>query len=357
MKNNLLVLACVAALGFGSCSKSNSPATTTTNDVEGQVITNFVNVVANPNYVEIQTTSVALQAAVTALIATPNAANLLAAQNAWKATRAPWESCEGFLFGPVEDNYYDPTMDSWPLNKADVDAILAGSDPLALANIDVLDGSSKGFHAIEYFIFGVGGTKKATDITAREKLFLASATQSLVNTTTQLRDSWATASGNYSATVTTAGKGSSVYKTRKDLFKAMVGSMSDICNEVGTSKMQDPYAAKDSTLDESSFSHNSTTDFTNNIKGILNVYTCTYNGVNGTASLSTLVAAKNASLDAKIKTQYNAVVASFATITHTFEKAIYDQRAQVKATQDAIAALQVTLDVDLNAFVEANIKD
>jgi uncharacterized iron-regulated protein len=137
----------------------------------------------------------------------------------------------------------------------------------------------------------------------------------------------------------------------------MVGSMADICGEVGASKMEDPYAARDSTLDESSFSHNSTTDFKNNISGILNVYTCKYNGASGTASLSTLVTAKNASLDAKIKTQYNAVIASFGTITHTFEKAIYDQRAQVKATQDAIATLQVTLDVDLNAFVEANIKD
>ena len=357
MKNNLRSLVCIVALGLSACSKSNTTTTPVTTDVEAQVITDFVNVVANPNYVQIQANAIVLQTAVTALIATPNTANLLAAQSAWKATRAPWEACEGFLFGPVEDNDYDPTMDSWPLNKLDVDGLLASSGSLAVADIDKLDGTAKGFHAIEYIIFGVGGTKKAADITAREKLFLASTTQSLVNTTTRLRDSWAAASGNYSATVTTAGKGSAVFKTRKSVFKAIVGAMSDICNEVGTGKMEEPYAARDSTLDESSFSHNSTTDFTNNIKGILNVYTCTYNGASGTASLSTLVAAKNASLDAKIKTQYNAVLASFGTITQTFEKAIYNQRAQIKATQDAIATLQTTLSVDLNAFIEANITD
>lgn len=356
MKNTLLALSCVALLGLSSCSSKSTPTPVTT-DAEGTVITEFVNVVANPDYAAINDNAIKLQAAVTLLISTPNAANLLAAQNAWKATREPWESCEGFLFGPVEDNDYDPTMDSWPLNKTDVDARLASSDVFTTSYIDGLDGTAKGFHGIEYIIFGEGGTKKATDITAREKLYLASTTTSLVATTQALRDSWDASKGNYAATVTTAGKGSAVYKTRKDVFKAMVGAMSDICGEVGTSKMEDPYAQRDSTLDESSFSHNSTVDFTNNIKGILNVYTCTYGGKTGSASLSTLVAAKNASLDAKIKTQYNAVLAQFATITHTFEKAIYDQRAQVKATQDAIAVLQSTLDVDLNAFVEANIKD
>jgi putative iron-regulated protein len=356
MKNTLIALGCAAALALSSCGKNNDNPVVTT-DVEGQVISQFVSVVANPNYVEIQAKSVALQTAVTALIATPNAANLATAQNAWKATRAPWELCEGFLFGPVEDNDYDPTMDSWPLNKTDVDLLLRSTASVDLTAVDALEGTSKGFHGIEYIIFGPGGTKKATDITDREKLYLASTTQSLVNTTTALRDSWATDKGNYSASVTTAGKGSAVYKSRKELFKAMVGAMAAICEEVGTGKMEEPYANRDSTLDESSFSHNTTTDFINNIKGILNVYNCTYNGATGNASLSTLVAAKNASLDAKIKTQYNTVLAKFALITTTFEKAVTDQRGQVKATQDAIAVLQTTLSVDLDAFVDANIKD
>lgn len=355
MKNTLLALVCVAALGFSSCSKDKGNTVTSVD--EGQVIKDFVDVVANPNYIEINAKAVILQNAVTALINTPNATNLTAAQEAWKATRKPWESCEGFLFGPVEANDYDPTMDSWPLNKQDVDGLLASSSPLTVEAVDKLDGTAKGFHAIEYIIFGVGGTKKATDITEREKIFLASTTTSLVNTTQELRDSWATSSGKYGDTVKTAGNGVLPFKKRKDLFKVIAGAMADICGEVGTSKMEEPYAARDSSLDESSYSHNSTADFKNNISGILNVYTCTYNGVKGSTSLSALVASKNASLDAKIKNQYNAVLAQFGTITHTYEKAIYDQRDQIKNTQVAIAALETTLSVDLNAFIEANIKD
>ena len=361
MKNTLLALACVAALGLGSCSKSNNSGNPTNNGGpvdETQVIKDFVTVVANPNYVAINANAAILKASITTLIATPNATNLAAAQKAWRDTRAPWESCEGFLFGPVEDNDYDPTMDSWPLNKTDVDALLASGNSLTVSDIDKLEDFSKGFHAIEYIIFGVGGTKKATDITSREKLYLASVTESLYNTTTALRNSWDPAGGNFSAEVTTAGSGSKTYATRKAFFTALVTSMEGICDEVSSGKMEEPYAAKDSTLDESSFSHNSTTDFKNNITGVLNVYLCKYNGATGSTSLSALVASKNIALDTKIKTQINAAIASFSLITQTYEKAIYTQRDQVKATQDAIAALQATLATDLKVtFIQTYIKD
>src|SRR3569833_1182615 len=96
--------------------------------------------------------------AAAALIATPTDANLKATQDAWKNTRAAWESCEGYLFGPVEDFNYDPTMDDWPVNKVDLDGVLSSSNPLAVSDIDGLETTLKGFHAIEYVIFGVGGS-------------------------------------------------------------------------------------------------------------------------------------------------------------------------------------------------------
>ena len=45
--------------------------------------------------------------------------------NAWVAARVPWEQSEGFLFGPVDTFGYDPAMDSWPVNRTDLDAVLA----------------------------------------------------------------------------------------------------------------------------------------------------------------------------------------------------------------------------------------
>lgn len=363
MKARIITLICVAAIAvtFSSCSKTKTVTPTNSDGtLEGEILTDFPTNLANPNYLDIQTKAGIMNDAITALIASSTEDNLKAAQTAWKNTRAAWESCEGFLFGPVEDFNYDPTMDDWPVNKTDLDVLLAGSNPLTVADIDTLGTTLKGFHAIEYVIFGVGSTKKAAQITAREKVYLASLSQSLYNTTKELRNSWdPTQSGNFSLQVTTAGKGSTRFTTRLDFFKALVGSMADICNEVANEKMQTPYAAKDSTLDESSFSHNSVTDFTNNIKGIGNAYQSTYNGTSG-HSLSELVKSKNSSLDATLKTQIAAAVSSFSVLSNSnisYEKAIYTNRSQIVTIQNTINTLKETLDGDLTDFIEANIKD
>jgi uncharacterized iron-regulated protein len=261
------------------------------------------------------------------------------------------------LFGPVEDFNYDPTMDDWPVNKTDLDAVLASNSNLTVADIDQLGTTLKGFHAIEYVIFGVGGTQKAANVSARDKVYLTSLGESLLNTTTQLRNSWDPASGNYTAQVVTAGKGSVTFTSRQAVFLALVGSMADICNEVANEKMQTPLTAQDSTLDESQFSHNSVTDFKNNITGVLNAYKCQYPGAASGHSLSELVASKNASLDLKIQSQINAAIASFNAITTTYEKAIYTQQNQIKTVQNAITTLQATIEGDLGTFIETNIKD
>lgn len=362
MKNCIITALCIAALLFlvSSCKKDNSLNTNLTNGtttLEGQFLTDYATNLVNPNYQDIQAKANIMLTASNTLIATTNDANLQAMRTAWINTRGAWESCEGFLFGPVEDFNYDPTMDDWPVNKVDLDSLLASKNPLSVSDINPLATTLKGFHAIEYIIFGVGSTRKAADITAREKVYLASLTQSLYNTTTQLRNSWDPSQpNNYTLQVTTAGTGSTTFPTRQKFFLTLVGSMADICNEVANEKMQTPLAAQDSTLDESSFSHNSVTDFTNNITGVLHAYLTTYNGTSG-HSLSELVRTKNTSLDVTIQSQINAAIASFKGITQTYEKAIYSQQSQVKATQTAIRMLKATIEGDLTTFIQTNIKD
>lgn len=359
MKKTFIAVVCMLLFAGAGCKKDDvsNNNTNTGATVEQNVLTDFAGVVVNPDYQDIQAKAQIMNNAIIALSTSATQANLDAARTAWKNTRAAWESCEGFLFGPVEDNSYDPTMDDWPVNQVDLDNLINSSNPLQLADITPLETTLKGFHAIEYVIFGVGGTRKAADITPRQMLYVTSLAQSLYNTTTQLRNSWDPTQGNYTAEVVNAGKGSTRYKTRKDVFLALVGSMADICNEVANEKMQTPLVKQDSTLDESSFSHNSVTDFKNNITGVLNAYVCQYNGVSGHSSLSQLVAAKNASLDSKIQQQVNAAISSFSQITTTYEKAIYSQKTQVKNVQTAIQALKATIEGDLTDFINANVKD
>jgi len=359
MKKSILPILIIVAIIFVVAGCSKAPVNNNTvaqSTLEGEVLTDFSNDLVIPNYADINAKAGIMNDAIQALVANTTDANLATARTAWKNTRTAWESAEGFLFGPVEDFNYDPDMDDWPVNKVDLDNLLASSNPLTLADIDTLPTTLKGFHAIEYVIFGVGGTQKAANITAREKVYLTSLAQSLYNTTTDLVNSWAPSGGNYIAQVINAGKGSTTFTSRQSVYLTLVGSMSDICNEVANEKMQTPFAAQDSTLDESSFSHNSVTDFTNNITGILNAYQSKYNNAGG-HSLSELVASKNASLNNTLLSQMQAAIASFKTITVSYEQAIYTQKNQIKSVQATINTLKASLDGDLNDFVKTNIKD
>ena len=99
---------------------------------------------------------IALDASINTLSASPTDASLTNARTAWKTIRTTWEQCEGFLFGPVEDNEYDPRMDTWPTDYVEMDSLLAHSTSIHETDIEnnttVL--SLRGMHPIEYHSFG-----------------------------------------------------------------------------------------------------------------------------------------------------------------------------------------------------------
>ncbi|CAN5467523.1 hypothetical protein BH11BAC2_BH11BAC2_20210 [soil metagenome] len=349
----IILFSCVI---ISSCKKDSEQNSSTTTDLEKKIITDFADIVAFPNYQEIETKAMFLNQQAAILNTSTTAANLTIAQNSWRDLRSSWELCEAFIFGPVEDFNYDPALDTWPVNKTDLDSLLASNNGLTVADIEQLPSSLKGFHPIEYLLFGVGGNKMAGDFTSREKEYLLSLTASLLSTTTALRSSWDSGSpDDFKTQFKTAGEGSTRYEKRQDAFITLVSAMAGICDEVANGKMEVPFAAQDSTLEESQFSHNSTADFRNNIKGVEHVYLCKFNS-DGTG-LNDLVNSKHLALDNKIKNQLSAAINSFDAIDDNYGSAIYTQPVQILNVQNAINALKTTLETDLMNFVFINVKN
>lgn len=52
-------------------------------------------------------------------------ADVAEAGNTWKRSRKYWELSEAFLFGPANTHNIDPHIDSWPLDKNAMDALLS----------------------------------------------------------------------------------------------------------------------------------------------------------------------------------------------------------------------------------------
>lgn len=363
MKKHFLIAALglsVAVTGFYSCDKNNdTDPQTDFVTLQQNTLSDFVDIVAIPGYDKFTLEATTLKTAVHTLAANPTVANQTAARNAWKAIREIWEHSEGFLIGPVEDNNYDPYMDTWPTDVNSMENLLNGGTPLTVQQLEGYDNADdaaqlalRGFHPLEFLLW-----QPDVNYNSREIDYMTALADDIYNNVVALQASWAPASGNFGQELKNAGQSGSRYTSKKDALLAIAGALTDICGEVGEGKMVDPFLPQpDSANTESPYSHNSLIDFQNNIQGAYDVYMCKFDGKTG-SSLSDLVAANNKTLDAKIKQQFQTAINSFGGFNTTFEQAIYTQSSQVQNTINAIQSLETTLSTDLTQYLQQYIKD
>lgn len=324
---------------------------------DSEIITAYADSVVVPTYTLLSTRAQALEAAVSTLATTPNEANLKAAKDAWVATRVPWEQSEAHLFGPVSVNGYDPAMDSWPVNRTDLDAVLASGNALTQAYVAALPEEQKGFHTLEYLLWGESGAKTAAAITPRELEYMKALAAELTTVTGQLATSWTAGVGGapaYRTIFTTAGSGSAAYPSLGSAAQEILGGMSAICDEVANGKIADPYDAHDPQKVESQFSFNSQLDFADNLRGVLNAYTgdAAAAGTMG-RGLADYVAAVNPALDAQFRAEIADAIAAIGAIPPPFRTAITTPSAYpaIEAAQEAIRKVQKTIDGPLTKAV------
>lgn len=324
---------------------------------DSEIITAYADSVVVPTYQLLNTRAKALDTAVAALAADKTDAKLTAAKDAWVATRVPWEQSEAHLFGPVSANGYDPAMDSWPVNRTDLDAVLASGNALTQAYVSALPEEQKGFHTLEYLLWGEQGNKTAAAITARELEYMRALSAELVTVTTDLANSWTTGVGGASAyrtVFTSAGAGSNAYPSLGAAAQEILVGMSGICDEVANGKIADPYDAHDPQLVESQFSFNSQIDFADNIRGVLNAYTgdAAAAGTMG-RGIADFVVAADPALDARFRAEIVDAIAAINAIPVPFRNAITTPAdyPKIEAAQAAIRKVQATIDGDLTKVV------
>jgi len=344
-----------ATLGFaaalGGCD--DAATSTATGFDDAQVITDFADQVVIPTYAALAARGADLAAAVEAFVAAPSDAGLAAVRDAWVAARAPWEASEAFLFGPVDARGYDPALDTWPLDKNDLDAVIASDATLSDSYVAALPTTQKGFHTLEYLAFGSSGNKTAAELSERERDYLAAVAREFAGVTAALADAWTTGvdgAAPYRTVFVTAGSGSTAYPSLASAAQEIVSGMSAICDEVANGKIADPYDAHDPQLEESRFSQNSLLDFADNLRSVENAYlgSVPFAGTTG-RGLSAWVVARDADLDARIRARITAAIAAIEAIPGPFGEAIVTPASYpaIEAAQQAIRAVQDLLDGEL----------
>lgn len=338
-------------IGFTACSSDNGgnekfdlpdvgQATTSisSSDKEMQKVTkNYVQAVVYPTYQALASNARTLYSAAQTLYKSAEAGTMTqdqinAACEAFKNTRQEWERSEAFLFGSATDNELDPHIDSWPLDRDELERALTNDNLIAgfksenpakfVSEHNTEFQSVLGFHGMEFVLFRNGKHRTVEALKANdtdegvtsvrgidELAFLQAVAADVRNITALLEFTWMGSAASNETKAILSGEGSYVFSTLRNnglasngtmcfgqnllspssttgytswqgtMNQILVGGCSNICAEVADQKLGQAYrvaTGQGSTTEdskdyiESPYSHRSFTDYQDNIYSIKN---------------------------------------------------------------------------------------
>lgn len=353
---------------------------------------------AHAMYGDALKTALVLQERTSLLLTAPTEANLAIARAAWVAARRPYQQTEAYRFGNAIVDDWEGKVNSWPLDEGLIDYTAAsyGSEsdenPLYTANViankQLLVGSrtidashinkellastlheidtvetnvATGYHAIEFLLWGQdlngtgpgAGARPASDFDSsnctsgncdRRADYLRAAVELLVDDLRWMVQQWGE-KGEARVSVTTGDM-------QQNLAKIFTGMGSLSYGELAGERMKLGLMLHDPEEEHDCFSDNTHWSHYNDALGIRNVYTGSYQRVDGSLltgpSLSDLVAAKDAAVDQNLRKHLDATLAAMQVLVDTADGGeAYDQmiaegnsngNAKVKAAVDALVA-------------------
>lgn len=368
----LLGAAMCAALSFTciSCDEDDTEAPKNTfesivDQVEAQeAVDAYVDRTVIPTYKEMKDKVTDLQVAINSFLSSKSQQNLDKACDAWRAAREPWEKSEAFLFGPADYEGLDPSLDSWPLEMTEINAILASQNWGELEDGEENDEGElkawgvRGFHTLEYLLFRDGMNRTASEVTNAEAQYTQIVANRLLKDTETLYYTWST-DGKIDKYDPCFGNEFKQHNTsRFGSLAVVVEEILDGCitiaGEVGDAKIGEPWRKYKEDKEagilavESWYSWNSLTDYTNNIVSIENAYTGGIEGNRGT-SISDLVKSVDATADQQMKDAIENAAKMINQIPAPFrnnldkDTEIQTAMAACKSLEDALVKAKGTL--------------
>ncbi|SEM27313.1 imelysin family protein [Halomonas caseinilytica] len=319
-----------------------------------QVVGHYADL-AHANYQDALVAARTLDERIDALLAEPNDATLAAARQAWREARIPYQQSEVFRFGNAVVDDWEGQLNAWPLDEGMIDYV-AGDDyqhelgnagataniianeriqvagesldvseltPELLADLNEIGGSeanvATGYHAIEFLLWGQdlhgfeagNGERPASDYMSgdacthghcdRRGAYLDAASDLLVDDLEWMVAQWAPdQDDNYRQALLAESPEEGL---RRMLFG--MGSLS--LGELAGERMKVALEANSVEDEHDCFSDNTHNSHYYNGQGIQNVYTGTYQRLDGSTlegpALSDLVAAEDSTLDATLTDQ------------------------------------------------------
>ncbi len=228
------------------------------NTDQNDVSSAMVDSVVLPSYSRLSNASQDLNQALQNLVNNPTQSTFDKAKISWRSARKTWEVTETWAYGPAETLDFDPNLDDWPVSTNELAATLDSKSNFTAKTLQNLDTTSRGFHGIEYVLFG-RNNNLVEELSSNELAYLKSAGEDLENNADGLLQAWSGSEG-FGSTVVKADPRSAI----ADILAGMEGCLA----EVADGKLGGAFDTNDSGELESTFSGNTGTDIVFNIKGV-----------------------------------------------------------------------------------------
>ncbi|MCX7561433.1 peptidase [Sulfitobacter sp. F26204] len=345
------------ALGLGAAAMADGHVS------KSAVLETYADI-AEAKYADSLATAQRLQTAVDALLSDPSAKTLETAKEAWLAARVPYQQTEVFRFGNAIVDDWEGKVNAWPLDEGLIDYVDASyggptdeneaaalnviANPTFTLSGEEIDASTitpallegtlqeadgveanvaTGYHAIEFLLWGQdlnghgagAGNRPWTDYASgdactngncdRRGEYLKAATDLLISDLEWIVSQWAEA-GEARATVTA--------DEDAGIAAILTGMGSLSYGETAGERMRLGVMLNDPEEEHSCFADNTHNDHFYNGVGIQSVYLGSYTRIDGSVvagpSLSDLVAATDADVDAEMQGKLSDAVLALGRI-------------------------------------------
>ncbi|MDZ7824043.1 MAG: imelysin family protein [Ahrensia sp.] len=370
IKKNLLLAATALSLTITVAGSAFA-------DVTPEAVISHYADIAEAKYADALSAAKMMDEAIKAFLAAPSDATLLAAKNAYFASRPSYMQTEVYRFGNAIVDDWEGRVNAWPLDEGLIDYVDAGyygaesdenalftanviANPMIMINGEKVDAANitptlisqtlheaggieanvaTGYHAIEFLLWGQdlngngkgAGSRPATDFSLtdcsngncdRRRDYLLAASELLVADLEEMSANW---KAGGAARVELNAKG-----VAGGLTTILTGMGSLSYGELAGERMKLGLLLGDPEEEHDCFSDNTHNSHLYDAVGIRNVYNGTYKRIDGTVlsgpSLSALVAAKDAGVDGELKANLDATVAAMeAMATRAETTEAYDQ--------------------------------
>jgi putative iron-regulated protein len=307
-----------------------------------------------------------LKTAITAFVAAPDAAKLMAAKQAWLQSRLPYNQTDAYRFydGPIDNEEDGPegAINGWPLDENYIDytrdatgaGIINNASMYpqitaeALGELNEVGGEKNlatGYHAIEFLLWGQDdtmpgmgtGKRPHTDFVtgagatamnqARRRAYLTAVTDLLVENLEQVRDAWVPGNAmNYGAKFGVEKEMESQHNdAKKDAIAKIIEGLGSLARgELSGERMTVAYKNRDQEEEHSCFSDSTWPDLYGNAKGIKNVWTGSYEGTDLGPGLDDLVKAVDPAVAMQVTTDIDEAVAKMKSLSDNNQQAPFD---------------------------------